>query len=113
MPKLIAMAIALLLAGTAATTAQAKRNSSYRMTVLRTAYCLRGTMADGHYVHWGAVATDRRVIPQGARMYIPGYGWGRAEDTGSAVVGRHIDVWVPNCNVALHMTKYVTITIYR
>lgn len=110
---------ALILTGVCAFTgnigtksAQAK-TASYKMNVIQTAYCLQGTMANGHYVHYGAVATDTSVIPMGTRMYIPGYGYGRAEDTGKAVRGRHIDVWVSSCSAAMHMTKYVTITILR
>lgn len=83
------------------------------MTVLRTAYCLSGTTATGTRVHYGAIATDPRVIPLGTRLYVPGYGPGRAEDTGSAVKGRHVDVWVPSCAKAMRMTKRVTITVYR
>lgn len=71
-------------------------------------------MANGHYVHYGAVATDPRVIPTGTRMYVPGYGYARAEDTGGAVRGRHIDVWVSSCRTAMRMTRYnLRITVYR
>jgi 3D (Asp-Asp-Asp) domain-containing protein len=89
------------------------RSSSYPLRVLRTAYCLRGTTATGTRVHWGAIATDPGTIPLGTRLYVPGYGYGKAEDTGSAVRGRHIDVWVPSCSQALRMTAYVTIRVYR
>lgn len=91
---------------------KAKAAGSYRMTVLRTAYCLKGIMANGHRVHPGAIATDPNVIPMGTHIFVPGYGHGRAEDTGSAVKGRHIDVWVSSCRKAMTMTRYVTITIY-
>lgn len=70
-------------------------------------------MANGRYVHYGAAATDPYVIPMGTRMYVPGYGYARAEDTGGAVRGRHIDVWVPSCYKAMRMTRHVTITVYR
>lgn len=115
MRKPLAMAIAIL-AVAATSTAQAgqgRSQHSYRMTVLQTAYCLQGRTATGTYVHWGAVATDPRVIPLGTRMWVPGYGAGRAEDTGGAIWGHHIDVWVPSCSQAMRMTRYVTITVYR
>ena len=35
---------------------------------------------------------DPRVIPLGTRMYIPGYGYGVAEDTGGAIIGNMIDL---------------------
>lgn len=40
----------------------------------------------------GIVAVDPRVIPFHTRMYIPGYGFGAAEDIGGAIKGRHIDL---------------------
>lgn len=89
------------------------RSTSYPLRVLRTAYCLRGHTATGTYVHPGSIATDPGTIPLGTRLYAPGYGYGRAEDTGSAVIGRHIDVWVASCAQAMRMTRYVTIRVYR
>lgn len=45
-----------------------------------------------------SVAVDPRVIPQGSRIYIPAYrgvngGWFVAQDTGSGIIGRHIDIY--------------------
>lgn len=40
----------------------------------------------------GVIATDPFVIPLGTRVYIPGYGYAVAEDTGGAIVGHKIDV---------------------
>jgi 3D (Asp-Asp-Asp) domain-containing protein len=51
-----------------------------------------GVTATGTTVRKGAVAVDPRVIPLGTRMYIPGYGYGVAEDTGGAVIGNIIDL---------------------
>lgn len=41
---------------------------------------------------WGIVAVDASVIPLGSRLYVPGYGYAIAADTGGAVEGAHIDV---------------------
>jgi 3D (Asp-Asp-Asp) domain-containing protein len=46
----------------------------------------------GTGVFKGVVATDPNVIPLGSRMYIPGYGYGVAADTGGGVIGAHIDL---------------------
>jgi 3D (Asp-Asp-Asp) domain-containing protein len=110
------VAIVLILTGVASgsiETKSAEARNVKKMYVLRTAYCLQGTMANGHRVHPGAVAVDPRYIPMGSRMFIPGYGRGRAEDTGGAVKGYHVDVWVSSCAMALRMTRHVTITVYR
>ena len=45
-----------------------------------------------------SIAVDPRLIPAGSRIYIPAYrhvngGWFVAQDTGSGIIGRHIDVY--------------------
>ncbi|MEL7564593.1 MAG: ubiquitin-like domain-containing protein [Dehalobacterium sp.] len=42
----------------------------------------------------GTVAVDPLVIPMGSRLYVEGYGFGRAEDTGSAITGNRIDLFL-------------------
>jgi 3D (Asp-Asp-Asp) domain-containing protein len=46
-----------------------------------------GITSTGVPVTKGVVAVDPSVIPYGTRMYIPGYGFGVAADTGGAIVG--------------------------
>lgn len=46
----------------------------------------------GTRVRHGVVAVDPRVIPLGTRMYIEGYGYAVAEDTGGSIKGNKIDV---------------------
>lgn len=81
--------------------------------MLQTAYCLTGHTFSGTRPHWGTVAVDPNVIRLGTWMHVPGYGRARAEDTGGAIKGYHIDVWVPSCAQAYRMTRYVTITVWR
>ena len=58
-----------------------------------TAVSAGGTVTrTGTGVFKGIVATDPNVIPLGARMYVPGYGYGVAADTGGGVIGAHIDL---------------------
>ena len=83
------------------------------LTVVATAYALPGRTATGLPVGIGVVAVDPSVIPLGTRMTIPGYGEGVAADTGSAVRGAKIDVWVPTHEQALAWgVRTVTITIH-
>jgi uncharacterized protein YabE (DUF348 family) len=49
--------------------------------------------ASGIYPYRGAVAVDPRVIPMGTRLYIEGYGYGKALDIGSAIKGNKIDLF--------------------
>lgn len=43
---------------------------------------------------WGVVAVDRRVIPLGTRLFVQGYGYAIAGDTGTAIKGNKIDVCI-------------------
>jgi len=70
------------------------------LLVLVTAYCLSGVTASGSHVHPGSIAVDPRIIRMGRHLRVPGYGRGHAEDTGSAIKGYHIDVWMRSCSAA-------------
>jgi uncharacterized protein YabE (DUF348 family) len=50
------------------------------------------TTATGTGVYKGIIAVDPRYIPLGTRMYVPGYGYGVAADTGGGVKGYFIDL---------------------
>jgi 3D (Asp-Asp-Asp) domain-containing protein len=51
-----------------------------------------GVTATGVQVTRGIVAVDPTVIPLGSRLYVPGYGFAVAADTGGAVKGNIIDL---------------------
>ena len=84
-----------------------------QLTVSATCYCLRGGTASGLPVGPGIIATDPTVIPLGTRVFVPGYGKAVAADTGSAVKGNTIDLWVASCaQASAYGQRTVTITIY-
>lgn len=55
-----------------------------------------GRTSSGVMARPGTIAADTTIYPYGTIMYIPGYGYGRVEDTGGAIKGQHIDLYRPN-----------------
>ena len=51
------------------------------------------------------VAVDRRVIPLGSQLYIDGYGFAIAADTGGAIVGKKIDLLLGTHEEALRFGR--------
>jgi len=81
---------------------QAERPSR---TFVATAYCLGTVTAAGTRVSEGTVAADPAVLPLGTVIRVVGLGYPfgdtfRVLDTGPKVLGRHIDVYVPDCDRA-------------
>jgi uncharacterized protein YabE (DUF348 family) len=60
--------------------------SAYTYTGYRT--------ATGRNPEVGMVAVDPSVIPMGTRLYIEGYGYAHAADTGGAIKGNRIDLFM-------------------
>lgn len=58
--------------------------------------------ATGARAGYGIIAVDPRVIPLGTRLYVPGYGYGIAADTGGAIKGNRIDVCYNSVSTALN-----------
>ena len=61
-----------------------------------------GITASGKKAKKGTIAADTSHYPFGTVMYIPGYGYGRVEDRGSAMKGANkIDIYFPSHKKAL------------
>jgi len=85
------------------------------LTVEATGYThTGGRTATGTYPKRGTIAVDPDVIPLGTKIYVPGYGYGVAEDTGGAVDGRIIDLFFETREEAIKWgRRTVTIRILK
>ncbi len=73
------------------------------LNVTATAYCDHGTTQSGTKTRPGIVAADPRVMPVGTVLRIldgPHSGVYTVMETGSAIKGRRIDIFIPNCALA-------------
>ncbi|MFA5537423.1 MAG: 3D domain-containing protein [Bacillota bacterium] len=60
-----------------------------------TAYTHTGNRTKtGTWPQVGTIAVDPKVIPLGTKLYVEGYGVGKAEDIGGAIKGNRIDVFL-------------------
>ena len=76
-----------------------------------TAYCLTGKMANGQRVHSGAIAADPRVLKLGTRVKIHGMGTYVVKDTGGAIKGNRLDIWMGCREARLFGRRSVDLTV--
>jgi 3D (Asp-Asp-Asp) domain-containing protein len=70
--------------------------------------------ATGVRCGYGAVAVDPRVIPLGSKLYIEGYGYGFACDTGGAIKGARVDLAFDSVRAAFaHGRRRVTVWVLQ
>ncbi|NLO89816.1 MAG: DUF348 domain-containing protein [Clostridia bacterium] len=84
----------------------ASRGKTYRtvkkMNMVVSAYTHTGNpTATGEMPKKGTIAVDSRVIPLGTKLYVEGYGYGTASDTGGGIKGERLDVFFENKEQAL------------
>jgi 3D (Asp-Asp-Asp) domain-containing protein len=87
--------------------------TSEAMTFRATAYCLKGRTANGSGVRRGIVAADRRILPLGTRINLSAGSYSGnyvVADTGGAVKGRILDIWMPSCAEAIRFGRR-TVTV--
>lgn len=87
------------------------------ISVVATAYCDSGFTSYGPQTSrnangYSTIAVDPRVIPLGAKVYVSGYGYAYAVDTGGDIIGNRIDVFFPtNAECESWGRRSVTVTI--
>lgn len=64
-----------------------------------------GRTATGRRAGYGVVAVDPRFIPLGTRLYIDGYGYAVAGDTGGAIKGNRIDLCYDSHRAAMRVGR--------
>jgi 3D (Asp-Asp-Asp) domain-containing protein len=96
-----------------ATAAPVASGATRTLVVDAVAYHLPGRTSSGLPGAVGVVAVDPNVIPLGTRLFVPGYGRAVAADTGAAIRGAIIDLWMPSTAASRAWgRRTVTITVY-
>jgi 3D (Asp-Asp-Asp) domain-containing protein len=98
---LVALA-AIILIGTTGTGAQPRATRARTLSMTATAYCVRGQTSSGTQAKSGTVAADPQVLPMGTTIRVTGLLSPRPQaftvaDTGAAVKGNEIDIFISDC----------------
>ena len=91
-----------------ANNAAEKSTTLKAMAFRATAYCLKGKTAMGGAVRRGIVAADPRILPLGSRIQLSAGSYSgtyTVADTGGAVKGRILDIWVSSCSEAIRFGR--------
>lgn len=72
-------------------------------------YGCDGTTATGMKTGFGVIAVDPTIIPLGTKVYVPGYGFAVAGDTGGAIKGYTIDLGFDNVSQGWWSSRYTDI----
>lgn len=100
--------------GTQTTISRGGNTFSFKRAYLMkaSAYCIPGgKTATGASVSRGIIAVDPRVIPLGKSVYVEGYGYARALDTGGSIQGNRIDLYM-NSTQEARSWGVRTVTVY-
>lgn len=89
-----------------------------KMTMVATAYSAfrkdgsYGITASGMTARYGIIAVDPKVIPLGTKVYVEGYGYAIAGDTGGVIKGNKIDLCFEKPNKELMAFGRKNLTVY-
>lgn len=108
--------------GTAKATAKSVSPGGFsytrKLTMTATAYSAfnksggYGKTASGMVARYGVVAVDPKVIPLGTKLYVEGYGYAIAADTGGAIKGNKIDLCFEKPNKELMVFGRKSLDVY-
>jgi 3D (Asp-Asp-Asp) domain-containing protein len=99
---LVALAAMILIGATTGTGAQSRSTGTSTLSMTATAYCIAGETSSGTQAKSGTVAADPQVLPMGTTIRVTGLMSPRPQtftvaDTGPAVKGNEIDVFISDC----------------
>jgi 3D (Asp-Asp-Asp) domain-containing protein len=92
----------MILIGTTGAGAQPRATSARTLSMTATAYCEGGETSTGTQAKSGTVAADPQVLPMGTTIRVTGLMSPRPQtftvaDTGAAVKGNEIDIFISDC----------------
>ncbi len=70
-----------------------------------------GITSSGAKAQRGTIAVDPKYYKTGTIFYVPGYGYGIAEDSGGAIKGNHIDLWFSTHESALKWGRKLNVPV--
>jgi uncharacterized protein YabE (DUF348 family) len=121
--KIVATGTAVAVAATAATSRGGDFSASKVINMKTTAYnsaetgsniTASGAVAVRNASGYSTIAVDPSVIPLGTKVYVEGYGYAIAQDTGGAIKGNIIDLYFNSMSeVNAWGVKYVNVYILQ
>ena len=72
----------------------------------------QGITCTGLRAHYGIAAVDPKFIPLGTRLYIEGYGYAVAADTGGAIKGNRIDLCIDSKHQAKGIESFRPLRVH-
>ena len=101
-PGAALVVLTVILIGTTETDAERRVTNTRTLSMTATAYCDGGETRSGTLAKSGIVAADPRVLPLGTTVRVAGLTSRRPQvfmvaDTGAAVKGKAIDIFIRDC----------------
>jgi uncharacterized protein YabE (DUF348 family) len=93
---------------------EAKATAYWAVNGIGRTYTASGRKAVWNPDGYSTIAVDRRVIPYGTKLFIEGYGFAIAADTGSSIIGNKIDLYFNTIQQARSWgAKYVKVYVLK